>query len=622
MGDCVSSIGGDAYTSFKNKWNDWDNYAQEAVETTTELLSDIASTVGRTLVESTIAYERQIPDDAKVHADVEIDTEVPAFVEPDGITDFTYLSLSPPVWNPVFPTPAPTKPNINIRTAPTPDPVVVPDTPPTEPVYDDPDPLSITLPSVPTLRDLSLPSAPTIEIPILDLGALPTFYAPEPPSGLDYEEDTYVSQLQQPLIDKILEWLLGGTGLPEHIWEQIWEKNRQNEEETANQLIEQAMEDFAARGFELPPGALVARVQQAEEQVNKEVNARSREKAIAYAQMEVDNLRFTIERGITYEGQLKDHWHRIQDRALEAAKAVWEGAIAVYNAYAATYNMQVQGYIAKIQANQLLIEQELAKLEVYKSELEGARLTNEINRLDVEIYTQQLQGVLAEIQVYRAQLENINIQAEIYKSQVDAFRATVDAAGARIEAANLELEGYKTELEGEQTKADVYRAEVQGYAAHIDAVGKEYDIYAKGYDVSIGINDHYTRRLNADIQRYGAEIEGQLGNIRAAVAAIEAESRVAVANAGIHEADARAQAAVTQLKIQDAKNYVDTQLESARIVFGHALGKSQIAANTIIEVAKTQQAIAASALSAVNLGSTYSIQQSDGTTFSSDCTKT
>lgn len=620
---CVQTVvQGSTFDAFTDHWNTWQTVAQDAVAATNDILDGLETALlGQLIV--TADYEKPTIEDVEDFIATEIDTTVSDLVLPTGPYRPSLPAIPPIDFQPLFPD-APPDPGIAIGPAPDTDTVVVPDTPPDSPVLVYPDEPTITYPSVPTFDEIGLPTLDPITLPTIDPGDFPQFsdiagdFAPL--TDHDYVEPPYVSELEQPLIDKILEWLLGGTGLPPWLWDAIWEKERANEEETGLKLVQEAMEDFAARGFELPPGPLASRVQQAHEQVNRQVNTRAREVAIQYAQMEVDNIRHAMQQGIVLEGQLKDHFHRVQDRLLRAAIATLEASISVYNAFANVYNTQVLAYRVAIEANNIAIQQELAKLEVYKGELDAARIQNEINRLDVEIYTQQLQGVLARIQVYKAQLEAVQTEANVYATEVGAFKTTVEAAAEQIRANNLVLEGYKAELDGEKAKSDVYANQVRAYAAQIDAVSSEGEYYLKANDQTIDIARFEVDYARADISRYSAELQAQLGKIQAEVAAIDAQAKVLTANAGVQEAQARIGVEIQKLRALIEKYDVDAEIATAKIVSDYGVSLRQLAVSGLTEAAKVQGSIASSALSAISMSRSLNAGVSDSLSISkSDC---
>lgn len=95
-------------------------------------------------------------------------------------------------------------------------------------------------------------------------------------------------------------WMLnaiqnGGSGLPAHIWASIWNRARERELTEGSRLKDEALADFAGKGFVLPPGALAARLNQIDAAVQNKAAEANREAAIKEAEMELENIKFSIQ---------------------------------------------------------------------------------------------------------------------------------------------------------------------------------------------------------------------------------------------------------------------------------------------------------------------------------------
>lgn len=91
----------------------------------------------------------------------------------------------------------------------------------------------------------------------------------------------------------------GGTGLNATIEDQIWQRDRARVLRDAARAADQAMSTWAARGYSLPPGALVGQVAQINQDARDKIAAASRDVAIKQAEMEIENVRFAVEKAIS-----------------------------------------------------------------------------------------------------------------------------------------------------------------------------------------------------------------------------------------------------------------------------------------------------------------------------------
>lgn len=88
--------------------------------------------------------------------------------------------------------------------------------------------------------------------------------------------------------------LYGGTGIPPDIERQIYDRGRDREAENYTQQTQDAAEEWASRGFSLPPGTLVDRQAMATTEFYRKVSGFNRDAAIKNIEIEIENIRFAI----------------------------------------------------------------------------------------------------------------------------------------------------------------------------------------------------------------------------------------------------------------------------------------------------------------------------------------
>lgn len=100
--------------------------------------------------------------------------------------------------------------------------------------------------------------------------------------------------------DEATNWLVnaitvGGTGISPDVEDQIWQRARDRVIADGARVEATAVSEFADRGFDLPPGALAARLQESRFQTLTKTHEISRDAAIDQAKMEVENVRFAVD---------------------------------------------------------------------------------------------------------------------------------------------------------------------------------------------------------------------------------------------------------------------------------------------------------------------------------------
>jgi hypothetical protein len=150
--------------------------------------------------------------------------------------------------------------------------------------------------------------------------------------------------------------LNGGAGIPPAVEQQIWDRARSRELELANQNVDNATNEWAARGFALPPGALINRVQQAQQDYIDKAATVSRDTAIKNIEIQVENVRFAIGEAVKLRlGAVAAAVDYIKAYFLPVQTAQ-EYATRLTDAHYRYYNAMQSYYAAIIGAAQLTLE--------------------------------------------------------------------------------------------------------------------------------------------------------------------------------------------------------------------------------------------------------------------------
>lgn len=116
----------------------------------------------------------------------------------------------------------------------------------------------------------------------------------------------YLQHAQQWICEQITQ---GGAGINPQVERQIWARDRDRITQEYAAQERDLISSFAARGFPLPPGAAFGAVQQVRADAAAKISGASRDLAIKQMDLEVEHVRFAIDKAITLYGT-----------AMEAAK--------------------------------------------------------------------------------------------------------------------------------------------------------------------------------------------------------------------------------------------------------------------------------------------------------------
>ena len=319
---------------------------------------------------------------------------------------------------------------------------------PDAPTTDELTPATIT---VPTKGNLTSISVPTITIP--------TYTLAEPSvTELEYDEAIYQSDLHDALETALLAFIEnGGTGLGSDVEAALWARAKDRQALT-NEKVRDTIEEFmSARGYTVPPGALSGLLKEALLEETRGDSQLNYEISIEQARLARAQSEFTVTSSLALEGQSKEQFNNIANRALEYAKASAQVIIDLYLG-------KVQGYIAKQQALTLTVEAEKLKVDAAAAANDSV---NQAYAIDIQAYEAQTRMEISIVEsiatVYGYQIAGYEADAKVaaiqLNGQIEELRAKMDQANNQtnltIKEAELTIQSYLGAL---QLTADSIKA--------------------------------------------------------------------------------------------------------------------------------------------------------------------
>jgi len=285
---------------------------------------------------------------------------------------------------------------------------------PTPPTDAQMTPGTVEAPQAPELADVTLMDLPAISAQVPE--------APGSEADFYYEETPYASELATRLAAMLRSYVaLGGSGLGAAVEEAIWTRALQRQEGENERAYREAENFFAARGFDMPPGALAGQVAE----INREI---VRNRTAINAEITIEQARlakqFTVEAltaGIQFENVERQHFNQVATRALEAAKAAVNAIITVYSEKVKSYVATMEGY--------------KAQAEAFKAQADAQ---NSVNDARVDRYKAMVEAYKARVTTELSIVENL---AKVYGYRVDGYEAAARVAAIQLDAQIREYEG-------------------------------------------------------------------------------------------------------------------------------------------------------------------------------------
>ena len=322
----------------------------------------------------------------------------------------------------------------------------IPDSP-TEREFPFPSTPAYTLPSVPELTDIAVPdfiegtvrslstSIPTVDFEVPTIGAISTS---------DATFDSLLQEIRNKLLNNIL---YGGTMIDPDVEDDLWDRDKERDEQTLQDTIDKVSSQWAKMGFSLPDGLLAGSIIAINnEYANKRLD-RSRGIAIKQAELEHDGLFKSLAMGVDLEKIIVGSANEYAKRVMDASKFTADVIIELYKQRVVQYNTLLETFKADVVAYKTNIEAEMVRADVYKTQLQALLAIGQLDETKVKLYTSQISGVEQKVKIYETEVRAAAAQYDAEKSRIEGFKSRVDAYVASSDSITKQylakIDGYK-----------------------------------------------------------------------------------------------------------------------------------------------------------------------------------
>lgn len=520
-----------------------------------------------------------------------VDTTIILPDAPDA-PDFSGLgAIEPPSNTPGdFLVPAPTRPDVDLS-------VSFPAAP------------ALTLPAAPTLFDLALPDAPTVNLPLFTAHA-PTFNKTAPSNTFAFREVAYTPAVLNEVTSEIKQ-MLNGVGLPPDVEQQLYDRARSREEETAFRALQEVDDDFGSRGFSEPSGVLAKRRDMARETSRKQMNQFSREVYTQSYQVFMENLRFAVAQGIAVEGLNIQLHNAVMDRSLQAARAAADVEIAVFNASVSAFSAQVQAFGVQADAFRVQLQAELSKLDKYKALIEAQAQIGQLNQVLVSQYEAGIRAVVAQADLYKTQVDAADAEVRAKTAQLEAYRSDVSAYSAQVQAYSARWDGYRASVDAYSSKLRAYSVAAEVYNTRVTAWGHQADVQFKRVDAELQKADGQIRAYTARLDGVRAALAAESERVKTLGISYQTKASVFESSAKVAQVESETRLRESQLAITRESTKAEIQLKNAELELNNLIQNANLTLEALRGIMQARVQMAASAMSGVNFGATYSGSLSD-----------
>lgn len=245
----------------------------------------------------------------------------------------------------------------------------------------------IALAPFPTIDKPQVPAGLALNAPPLP-GPPPTIALPQLPPL------TYVSSLLGQMQQTLL-MLLGGNPLPAAVADALRQRAYSESFREQQRAEAQTYDDFAARGFEEPPGMLNRRLSETRQAAMDQRQKINRDVYVQEQMAAIENLRAGLQAGVQLEGTNVQVFRAQADVQIETVKlAAQEQQMLLdgWRAQVQLYDTQLKGELARLDTVMKSFE---AQVEAYKADAQIASAAGEYDNRRFQLNLAQEQAIVS-----------------------------------------------------------------------------------------------------------------------------------------------------------------------------------------------------------------------------------
>ncbi len=187
----------------------------------------------------------------------------------------------------------------------------------------------------------------------------------------------YFPELQNCMRSQPEQWLCdiitgkAPLGMSQDVFDAVWQQARDREYRARNSATEQLRAEYSSRGFRLPPGAMIASINQAEEAASDAIANVNVMEAIKDAEIKLDLLKFAVEQAAQLKlgifralADFYRQWSSTLDKNYEASRIKVQAYQSLNSALASYYQTELGFEKLRLDAAELRMRGEISEKDL------------------------------------------------------------------------------------------------------------------------------------------------------------------------------------------------------------------------------------------------------------------
>lgn len=290
------------------------------------------------------------------------------------------------------------------------------------------------------------------------------------------------------------------SGVQQQIEQQSIDAVFDRENRVTQSEVKAVYQDWAARGFSMPQGAMAKRVDYVRTQGNLRASEASRAVVVEAFKEKIQEVRLIFDRCLDIEQRLYDRFMQKKKHELDIVQLKFDFAKMRLNELKEAFQIRMDATKYFMETYKYFIEMTIKKMDVIRFQLEYADFEMKIRQFAIDLYKQKVDAVMSHIEIYKTLIETVKLKVDVIKTQFDLYKTEMDGFSTESNFEKIKADLYGTQVQAEGQRLGLFETMAKNYIANIQGLSARADVHNKQQDLKL-------EAARVDLQRYQSDLD-------------------------------------------------------------------------------------------------------------------
>jgi hypothetical protein len=264
--------------------------------------------------------------------------------------------------------------------------------------------------------------------------------------------------------------------------------------------VKAVYQDWAARGFSMPQGAMAKRVDYVRTQGNLRASEASRAVVVEAFKEKIQEVRLIFDRCLDVEQRLYERFMQKRKHELDIVQLKFDFAKMRLDELKESFKIRMDATKYFMETYKYYIEMTIKKMETIRFQLEYLDYEMKLRDYKVKLYNDHIKALLSNVEIYKIKMDTVKVQIETAKTQFDLYKTEIDGFSTQSNIEKIKADLYGTQVQAEGQRLSLFETMVKNYTANIQGLSAKADVKNKQQGLKLDA-------AKIDLQRYQSDLD-------------------------------------------------------------------------------------------------------------------